>query len=57
MEEFLKCAHLSTYTYHGRCEAGLRGKLTRQREGSYRERKEINSEIESAQERDKDMEE
>lgn len=33
MEEFLKRAHLSTYIRHERCEAGLRGKLTRQMEG------------------------
>ena len=33
MEEFLKRAHLSTYIRHERCEAGLRGKLTKQMRG------------------------
>lgn len=31
--EFLKCAHLNTYIYHGRREAGFRGTFTRQIEG------------------------
>lgn len=56
MEEFLKCAHLSTHIYHERCEAGLRGKLTRQIEGSHREREEMHREIQFGKERDKSRE-
>lgn len=37
----LKCAHLSTYIQRDGCEAGLRGILTRQIEGSHREREQI----------------
>lgn len=42
--EFLECAHLNTYIYHGRHKTGFRGIFKRQIGGQHRLRKKVNRE-------------